>query len=67
MMLIMYVSVGLTAQARDVLRGTTLDLTTPAARRLTMSEVLLAALLVAGRHRDELLVELTSGPGPAAT
>jgi hypothetical protein len=67
MMLIMYVSVGLTAQARDVLRGTTLDLTTPAARRLTMSEVLLAALLVASRHRDELLAELTSDPGSAAT
>jgi hypothetical protein len=54
-----YVSVGLTPQARDLLRSMTLDLTTPAGRRLTMSEVLIAALELASLHRDELLGALT--------
>lgn len=56
-----YITVGLTEQARDLLRAITLDLTTPAGRRLTMSEVLIAALEVARRHHGELLEALREG------
>jgi hypothetical protein len=59
-----YITVGLTEQARDLLRETTLDLTTPAGRRLTMSEVLIAALEQV--DRDKLLEALrgeTPGEG----
>ena len=53
-----YISVGLTPTARDTLRDLTLDLTTPVARRVTMSEVLLALATVGARHRDEVLAVL---------
>ena len=55
-----YITVGLTPQARDLLRAMTLDLTgQPTGRRLTMSEVLIAALELASLHRGELLEALT--------
>ena len=50
-----YVSVGLTSEARDLLRAVALELTSPAGRRLTMSEVLIALAELGERHRDELL------------
>lgn len=56
----MYVSVGLTDQARDALREAVLNMTTPAGRKLSMSEVLLAALAIAKRHPDELLETLSA-------
>lgn len=54
-----FVSVNLTEAARDALRRATLDLTTPARRRLSMSDALTAALRVATRHPEELLAALT--------
>jgi len=54
----MYVSVGLTVAARDALRASTLAATTPAGRKLAMSEVLVAALVVAQHHPDALLAAL---------
>ena len=53
-----FVSVNLTAEARDELRQVTLDLTTPAGKRLSMSDALIAALRVAANHQDELVNEL---------
>ena len=58
-----HITMSITPAARDALRTATLDLTTPAGRRLTMSEVLLAALAVAGRHREEVLAVLGEGAG----
>ena len=55
-----FVSVNLTEPARDSLRQTTLELTTPAGRRLSMSDVLTAALGVSMRHREEMLKALTT-------
>jgi len=55
-----YTAVSLKIEARDALRRAALDLTSPVGRRVTISEVLLAALAVAERHRDELLAELTA-------
>ena len=52
-------SVNLTPDARDELRRATLDLTTPVGRRLSMSDVLIGAIRVAMRHRDELISVLT--------
>lgn len=54
-----FVSVGLTPPARDMLSATTLQLTTPAGRRISMSTALLAILAevnleqVAARIRGE--------------
>lgn len=56
-----YTAVSLTPEARDALRSLTLELVTPTGRRLTMSEVLLAALAVAREHRPELLEALREG------
>lgn len=53
-----YVSVNLTKPARDTLRQTTLDLTTPAGRRISMSDTLIAGLQIANTHRNELLAAL---------
>jgi hypothetical protein len=53
-----FVSTSLTREARDELQQVTLDLTTPAGRRLSMSDTLLAALRVAANHQDELLDQL---------
>ena len=55
-----YVAVSLKSEARDALRRAALALTSPVGRRVTISEVLLAAVAVAERHRDELLAELTA-------
>lgn len=60
-----YVSVGLTQEARDALRAFTQELLGPLRRRLSMSEVLLAALKVAGRHREELIEALHTGTSGA--
>ena len=51
-------SVNLTPDARDELRQATLDLTTPAGRRLSMSDVLIGVVRIAMQHRDELLAVL---------
>lgn len=51
-----FVSVNLTEAARDELRQVTLDLTTPADRRVSMSDVLLA--LVRSADRDRVIDEL---------
>ena len=48
-----YRNVGLTEEARDELRDAATRLTSPVGRRLSMSEVLRAALVLAERHRDE--------------
>lgn len=53
-----FVSVNLTEPARDELRAATLTLTTPAGRRVSMSDVLIAALHVALNHQDEVISEL---------
>lgn len=53
-----YISVSLTESARDALRNLTLELVTPVGRRLTMSEVLIAAVELAHLHRAELLSTL---------
>lgn len=54
----MYVSVSLAPEARDALRDAALNLTTPAGRRLTLSEVLLALIHVGETRRDEVLTVL---------
>ncbi|MFF4506257.1 hypothetical protein [Streptomyces sp. NPDC001401] len=56
-----FVSVNLTEAARDELRRVTLELTTPAGRRVSMSDVLTATLHVAMEHRDEVLDKLRGG------
>jgi hypothetical protein len=53
-----FVSVNLTEAARDELRQATLELTSPAGRRLSMSDTLIAALRVAANHQDELVDQL---------
>ncbi|MFF2612298.1 hypothetical protein [Kitasatospora sp. NPDC058046] len=53
-----FVSAALTPAARDALRRATVDLTSPAGLRLSMSDVLLAVLAVAGAHQEETLVKL---------
>lgn len=58
----MYVSVSLAPEARDALRDVALNFTTPAGRRLTASEVLLALVHVGERHRDEVLTVLADRP-----
>lgn len=61
-----YTAVSLTPAARDALRALTLELPAVRNRRLTMSQVLLAALAVAREHRPELLAALereTPGQG----
>lgn len=55
----MFVSVNLTDTARDELRRAVLDLTTPAGRRLSMSDVLIHAVRVAMQHKPELIAALT--------
>ena len=53
-----FVSVNLTEAARDELRRVTLELTTPAGRRISMSDVLLAALQIGMEHRDDVVSKL---------
>lgn len=53
-----YVSVNLRTDARDELRRATLELTSPAGRRISMSDVLVAALEVGLEHRDEIVGRL---------
>jgi len=48
-----FVSINLTTEARDELRRVTLEITTPVGRRVSMSDVLLAALRTT--DRDELV------------
>jgi hypothetical protein len=50
-----YVSVNLTEAARDALRRAALNLTTPAGRRVSMSDALLANLQVGVKHPEEVL------------
>lgn len=50
-----YVSVNLTEAARDALRRAALNLTTPAGRRVSMSDALLANLQVGIEHSEEVL------------
>jgi hypothetical protein len=58
-----FVSVNLTEAARDELRQAVLDLTTPAGRRLSMSDVLTAALQVAADNPEQMLNKLGDKPG----
>lgn len=58
-----FVSVHLTPAARGVLRQAVLDLTAPAGRRLSMSDVLRGAITVAMRHQEELVTALEKGEG----
>jgi hypothetical protein len=60
----LFVSVNLTPDARDELRRATLELTTPAGRRLSMSDVLIEAIRVSMRHRGELISALASERQP---
>jgi hypothetical protein len=53
-----FVTVNLTEPARDALRQATLHWTTPAGRRVTMSDVLLSALAVARAHGAEVVADL---------
>lgn len=53
-----FVSMNVTIPARDSLQRAALGLHGDAGRRLSMSDVLIAALAVAGRHRDEWVAEL---------
>lgn len=53
-----FVSVNLTEAARDELRRVTLELTTPAGRRVSMSDVLLAVLQVGLEHREDVVSKL---------
>lgn len=53
-----FVSVNLTAEARDELRQAVLDLTSAVGRRISMSDVLLHALQVAKGHDVELVAAL---------
>ena len=55
-----FVSVHLAPAARDVLRQAALELSVPIGRRLSMSDVLIKAVRIAMRHRDELIVALAS-------
>jgi hypothetical protein len=58
-----FVSVNLTPQARDALRIAALDLSALAGRRLSMSVVVVSAVRVALRHRDELAADVTAETG----
>jgi hypothetical protein len=53
-----FTAISVTPEARDRLRETTLAFTSPAGRRLTLSEMLIAACTVAQRHSDEVTQEL---------
>lgn len=55
-----FVSVNLTSAARDDLRQATIDLTSAAGTRLSMSELLVVALRVARAHPEELVHALTA-------
>lgn len=57
-----YVSVSLSARARDDLQNAALTLSAQVGRRLTMSDIARADRAVAARHPDELLAELTAVP-----
>lgn len=56
-----YTAISITPEGRDRLRETTLAFTSPAGRRLTMSEVLIAACALAQRYPDEFTQRLTGG------
>ena len=56
-----FVSMNVTTRARDTLRAAALDLTAPAGRRLSMSDVVVSAVRVALRHRAELLDDIAGG------
>ena len=60
-----FVSVHLAPAARDELRRAALELSAPAGRRLSMSDVLIHSLRVAMRHRSELLDAITEAEGDA--
>jgi hypothetical protein len=53
-----FVSVNLTEAARDELRRVTLELTTPAGRRVPMSDALIAALQVGMEHQEDIVRKL---------
>lgn len=55
-----FVSVGLTPAARDELRSAAVELTSPARRRLTLSEVVIAATRMA-RENPDAFVEALDG------
>jgi hypothetical protein len=53
-----FVSVNLTEAARDALQQATTDFTSPARRRITLSDLLIAAINVSRNHPGELVSEL---------
>lgn len=56
-----FVSINITPDTRDALRAATLELTAPAGRRVSMSDVLAAALRVAQQHEQEWAGLLRAG------
>lgn len=60
-----FAAVNLTLPARDALRAATLELTSDASKitgkRLTHSDVVLHAVALAMRHREEFFASLASG------
>jgi hypothetical protein len=58
-----YTAISITPEARDRLRETTVAFTSPAGRRLTLSEVIVASCALAQQHPDEFTQRLTGG-GP---
>lgn len=57
-------TVALSDAAREELRALVLEMTTPAKRRITMSDVVLAAVAVARDHPDEVIKHLTDEGQP---
>jgi RNA:NAD 2'-phosphotransferase (TPT1/KptA family) len=51
-------SVHLTDEARDRIKAAAISLTSPSGRRVSMSDALIAAVEVAMRHTDEMVIEL---------
>ncbi len=61
-----FVSVGLTEPAREALRQLTLEWTSDAGRRISMSDVVLARVPTGRDHKDEAIARLTAeGPAPS--
>jgi hypothetical protein len=53
-----FVGVSLTPEARNALSRAALELTTPAGRRVSMSDVTVSALRIARQHEADLIADL---------
>ena len=58
-----YVTVNVTPEARELLRLAAVELTSPAGRRVSMSEALIAAVHVGQNHPQEFVGEVTRAVG----